>query len=169
MHTDRKKPTPTPTASSRMVESMCGTVLASTCKSGSATVTAKPSTKLMPKMTGRLRLRVSAVPILLPMGVMEISAPRENRPMPTTIRRLPAKKLSSRSVCSGTMVRHSAATITMIGSTERRDSLSFSAMAVRLLPRKDLFKSGAYLSAQGAFSSLNCTKNPKNCQQTNCK
>ena len=76
---------------------MCGTVSASTCRSGSATVMAKPSAKLTPRMSGRFFVRVSAVPILVPMGVMDCSAPSENRPMPTTSITPPMRKLRSRS------------------------------------------------------------------------
>ena len=131
MHTAINRPTPTPTVSRSTVLLMCGTVSASTCRSGSATVMAKPSAKLTPRMSGRFFVRVSAVPILVPMGVMDCSAPSENRPMPTTSITPPMRKLRSRSGFIGAAVRHSRTTIRTIGSTQCADSATFSRTAER--------------------------------------
>ena len=49
--TTRKKPTPTLTVSISTQVLMCGTLLASTCKSGSAMVIATPSMKLSTMMS----------------------------------------------------------------------------------------------------------------------
>ena len=126
IHTERKKPTPMPTVTRSTVLLMWGTVSASTCRSGSAMVTAKPSIKLTMRISGRLRVLVSAVPMRLPMGVMEASAPREKSPMPTITKSVPIKKQSSRSVPTGAMVRHNSSTMTTIGSTDMADSRIFS-------------------------------------------
>ena len=115
---------------SRTLFFMCGTVAASTWRSGSATVIAKPSRKLTPRMSGRFFVLVSAVPIFEPMGIIATSAPSENRPMPTTIITAPMRKHSSRSACIGITNRHSTSTIATIGSTEIAASRVFSAVAV---------------------------------------
>ena len=132
MHTTMKSPTPMPTASSSTVLSMLGTVSASTCRSGSATVTATPSAKATSSITGSLPIFVSAVPILLPMMVMERSAPKENSPSPTTIISAPMRNVSSRLGCMGTRNRHSTVTMAMMGSTDTSDSLIFSVRRVRV-------------------------------------
>ena len=126
MHTARKKPTPSPTVTSSTVLLMWGTVSASTCRSGSAMVMAKPSARLTSRISGRLRLLVSEVPMRLPMGVMEVSAPSVKMPMPTMIRMEPRKKLSRRSGDTGDTDRHKSPTISRIGSTDSADSLIFS-------------------------------------------
>lgn len=94
----RKKPTPIPTVTRRAPLLMWGTVSAKTCRSGSATVTAKPSAKLNMRIIESFLLFVRAVPILLPIGIMEASAPREKNPMPKTTMTVPMRKLSIRSV-----------------------------------------------------------------------
>ena len=63
MHSIRKKPTPTETVRMSTVESMSGTLPASTCRSGSATVMATPRMKLTNRMSGRLRDFVSLEPM----------------------------------------------------------------------------------------------------------
>ena len=132
MHTDRKKPTPIPTVTKSTTFGMWGTVSAKTCRSGSATVTAKPRTKLTSRISGRFRVLVSAVPILLPMGVMEISAPRENSPMPRIRNSVPKRKLSTRSVGSGDTVSDSRRTMITMGNTLFADSRIFSAISTAL-------------------------------------
>ena len=111
---------------------MCGTVSASTCRSGSAMVTAKPSIKLTTRISGRLRVLVRAVPIRLPMGVIEASAPSENSPIPAMTKSAPIKKHSNRSALTGATVRQSSSTITTIGRTETVDSRKFSDILIRL-------------------------------------
>ena len=130
-----KKPTPMPTAARSTVLSMLGTVSASTCRSGSATVTATPRAKATSRITGSLPIFVRAVPILLPIMVMDRSAPRENRPSPTTIISAPTKKVSSSVGCIGTKNRHSTATMAMIGNTEIMDSRIFSVSRVRVFSK----------------------------------
>ena len=105
---------------------MCGTLEASTVRSGSATVMAMPSTKLRMSMSERRRDFVMRAPVRLPICVMLASAPRVKRPMPTMSSMVPSRKASMRSVVTGTKPRHSTATMSAIGSTEETDSLSFS-------------------------------------------
>jgi len=63
MHSIRKKPTPTETVKINTVVSISGTLPASTCKSGSATVMATPRAKLTVRMSGSLRDFVSLEPM----------------------------------------------------------------------------------------------------------
>ncbi len=63
MQSIRKIPTPTETVRIRMVLSISGTLAASTCRSGSATVMATPSRKLTTKISHSLRDLVSLAPI----------------------------------------------------------------------------------------------------------
>ena len=73
--------------------------------------------KLTVIISGRERDFVIAVPILLPMGVIEVSAPREKNPMPIMTKNAPTKKLKNRSVSIGETLKHSSTTITNIGRT----------------------------------------------------
>ena len=98
MQTARKNPTPIPTVISSTPLLIWGTVSARTCKSGSATVTATPRAKLTTRISGRFFVFVMAVPILFPIGVMEISAPRENIPIPKITSSAPRRKHNIRSV-----------------------------------------------------------------------
>ena len=66
---------------------------------------------------------------------MDRSAPRENRPSPTTIISAPTKKVSSSVGCIGTKNRHSTATMAMIGNTEIMDSRIFSVSRVRVFSK----------------------------------
>ncbi len=107
---------------------MCGTVSAKTCRSGSAMVTANPRTKLPSRISGTFFVAVRAVPILLPIGVMEISEPSENNPIPRITNSVPIRKLSIKSVGKGETVNDSSSTTATIGSTLLDDSMIFSWM-----------------------------------------
>ena len=63
MQSIRKIPTPTETVRIRAVLSISGTLAASTCRSGSATVMATPSKKLTTKISHSLRDLVSLAPM----------------------------------------------------------------------------------------------------------
>ena len=132
MQSAMKSPTPAPTTARSTVFSMCGTVSASTCRSGSATVMAKPRRNDTPRISGRFFVLVSAVPIRLPMSVIDCSAPREKSPMPAVRSSAPMRNVSSRSVRIGTMQRHSITTMQRIGSTDAADSRIFSPSTVRV-------------------------------------
>ena len=130
MHTVRKKPTPIPTVISSTALFICGTVAASTCKSGSATVTEKPKIKATGKISPKRRVLVSAVPTFVPIGTIEISAPSEKSPIPKITNNVPVRKLSITSVPTGKTPKQSKTTIRTMGSTEAAASLIFSVIAV---------------------------------------
>ena len=100
--------------------------MASTCRSGSEMVMRNPSRKPTPRITGRLRLRVSTAPTRSPMGVMLISAPSVKNMMPTTMSTAPSRKHSRMLGDTGAMVKHSTSTMATMGSTACRASNSFS-------------------------------------------
>ena len=78
----KKTPTPTATAPTSVALGTPGTCWASTWRSGSDTVTMTPIRKPTAATTQSFLERVMAAPTRSPMGVMAVSAPRENRPMP---------------------------------------------------------------------------------------
>ena len=122
----RNSPTPTETVTIRTVVSISGTFLASTCKSGSAMVMITPSTKLRIRITPSFFERVICAPMWVPICVMDRSDPTVNSPMPRMIMTDPIKNDSIRPLLTGIRNRHSAATISVIGSTEAMDSRIFS-------------------------------------------
>ena len=65
-------------------------------------------------------------PTFSPMGVMEISAPREKNIMPTMTSTAPNKKLSKMPGDIGAMVKLRHRTMTMMGTTAERASDIFS-------------------------------------------
>ena len=132
--TTRKAPTPTATAPISTGPGTLGTCSASTWRSGSEMVTTTPIKKLTATTTQSFRDRVIWTPTRSPMGVMAISAPRVKRPMPAISRTAPIKKASSVSVGTGEMVKHSASTMAVMGSTEARASRTFSPRIVRVFP-----------------------------------
>lgn len=93
---------------------------------------AKPRRKLTARISGRFFVRVSAVPIWFPIGVIDCSAPSEKRPIPIISIRAPTRKVRRRSGCIGEMYRHRIKTIITIGKTENNDSTTFSVTAVRV-------------------------------------
>ena len=101
---------------------MAGTWLARTCRSGSATVMITPIRKLMATMTHTFLERVISLPTASPRGIMDISEPRENSPMPTISRRLPTRKAIMALLDTGVTVKHSSRTMAVMGSTEVSDS-----------------------------------------------
>ena len=126
MQSIRTRPTPTETVRIRTVLSICGTLAARTCKSGSATVMAAPSRKLTSRMTPRRRLLVSFAPIRLPMRDMDISAPSVNRPIPAMSSSEPIRNASISPASTGTSSRQTTSTIAVTGRTEAAASRSFS-------------------------------------------
>ena len=132
----RKTPTPTATAPTSTALGTPGTCSASTCRSGSDTVTMTPIRKPTITTTHSFRERVMAAPTRSPMGVMAVSAPRENRAMPRITITAPIRKASSVSVGMGAAVKLRTSTITMMGTTEASASRSFSHRTVLLRPRR---------------------------------
>ena len=77
-----------------------------------------------------------AAPTRSPMGVMAVSAPRENRPMPRITITAPIRKASSVSVGMGATVKLRISTITVMGTTEAKASRSFSQRMVLFSPNR---------------------------------
>ena len=74
------------------------------------------------------------------MRLMDISAPRVKKPMPSTSRPAPTRKDSISPLSMGISAKHSSATITVIGSTEAMASLSFSLMIFLLYNSRLLYR-----------------------------
>ena len=127
MLTMRKKPTPTDTVTISTVVSISGVFVASTCRSGSATVIATPSTKLISRISPSFRDLVILAPIWFPICVIDSSEPRVNRAIPTIIIREPIRNESISPLSMGTKNMQRTATINVIGSTDKTDSFIFSA------------------------------------------
>ena len=132
IHSIRKNPTPTPTVTISTILSICGTDCASTDRSGSDTVTATPRIKLTKRISQSFFDFVRVAPIRLPMTVIEVSAPRVKRPIPTIIITVPIRNARSRLDSIGVTSKHKIATIITIGSTDTSDSLNFSFSAFML-------------------------------------
>ena len=84
------------------------------------------------------------------MGVMACSAPRVNRPMPTTSSTAPPRKASSTLLGTGATVRHRASMMAVTGSTERMDSkvralrmVWWAVAALGRLEKRRFFTAGA--------------------------
>lgn len=132
----RKTPTPTATAPTSVALGTPGTCWASTWRSGSDTVTMTPIRKPTAATTQSFLERVMAAPTRSPMGVMAVSAPRENRPMPRITITAPIRKASSVSVGMGATVKLRISTITVMGTTEAKASRSFSQRMVLFRPNR---------------------------------
>ena len=126
MASAKNRPTPAATVKINTLSGMAGTCFASTCKSGSATVTTAPSKKLSTATICQRRMLPTCVPMASPSGIMEISAPSEKKPMPTTSSTAPAKNSSSVPSGIGATVMLSTSTIPVIGNTEDNASRIFS-------------------------------------------
>ena len=100
---------------------------ARTERSGSATVMRRPITKQTLSSTPSFLDLVRPSPMCCPIGVIAMSAPRLKRLMPAISRRAaPAKTRSSCREMSTQGVMASRNTSRLTGTTENRDSLSFS-------------------------------------------
>ena len=87
---------------------------------------AAPSKKLTSRITPSLRLFVIFAPIRLPIRVIDISAPRLNRPMPAISMADPIKNASISPGSTGTISKHSASTMAVTGKTDAAASRIFS-------------------------------------------
>ena len=70
------------------------------------------------------------------MGVIAVSAPRVNSPMPTISSAAPIKKAISVAVGRGATVKLKITTMAVMGTTEANASRIFSPRMVRLRPRR---------------------------------
>ena len=89
-------------------------------------VMAAPRMKLRIRMSQSFRDFVIFAPMWLPIRLMDMWAPRVNRPMPKMSMAEPIRKDSISPVSMGTSTKHIAATIPVMGSTEAAASRSFS-------------------------------------------
>ena len=147
----RNSPTPAATVKISTRSGTAGVCLASTARSGSATVTSTPMRKQPARMSHSLRVRVRWVPTSSPMGIMAMSAPRVKKPMPRMSRAAPARNRHRVERSTGTTKAHSASTMRLTGSTAARDSWIFSLSC--------LFKGIASFDAGGrAAPAKGCVK-----------
>ena len=124
--TTRKKPTPTATTKIRVMLGTEGNCSASTCRSGSAMVTTKPSTKQTTSGITTRRALLICTPMPSPMGIMDMSTPRVNSPIPTTNSTAPKRNSTMVPGVKGATVILMISTMAVMGSTEAKDSLIFS-------------------------------------------
>ena len=124
--TTRKSPTPTDTVIIKTDVSILGAFVASTCRSGSATVIAIPSIKLSRTISQSFLDFVIFAPMCVPICVIESSEPIVKRHIPTIIIAVPITNDKRSPFCTGTKNRHSMATIAAIGSTDATASCIFS-------------------------------------------
>ena len=122
--TMRNTPTPTATVMMSVMSGTAGTWRASTCRSGSATVTAMPMARHTPMMRNVLFDWESFCPMAWPMGIMATSAPRVKRPVPAMRSAAPRMKRSNVPMGMGAIVNDRISTIAVIGRTAASDSRS---------------------------------------------
>ncbi len=122
----RNIPTPTATVwiSTRLGTE--GTCWASTCRSGSEMVIIAPMTKPMSRIISTLRVLEIWTPMPSPMGVMAISAPSWNKPIPRISMTAPVTNITKLPSSIGTRKILISSTIPVIGRTAERDSMVFS-------------------------------------------
>ena len=123
------RPTPSPTVTMRRSPFiMALTCAASTDRSGSAMVMSSPITKQTPSRSPSFLDAVSPSPMYWPIGVIARSAPRLKKLIPIISSRAAATKTPSSWRDRFTHgVRDSMSTRKLTGSTERSESLIFSA------------------------------------------
>ena len=122
----RKKPTPTATARIKVMLGTEGNCSASTCRSGSATVTTTPSTKHISRGTPTRLALLICTPMPSPIGIMDMSTPRVNSPIPKTSSSAPNRNSTMVPGVSGATVMLMISTMAVMGSTDDRDSCIFS-------------------------------------------
>ena len=128
-NTDKTKNKPTPTPMDRISVHFPITPLscpANTDKSGSAMVINRPMAKQTPSNSLTLPERVSAEPACSPMGVMAISAPKLNRPIPKISKTEQIENtVSSVALSSIQPISRSRRTMADTGKTDRSASFIF--------------------------------------------
>ena len=123
----RNTPTPTATVTIIVRSGTAGTCLASTCRSGSATVMATPISRQTAISPPTFLDLASWPPMASPMGIMAISAPREKKPIPTISITAPMRNIIMVPTGSGASVKLNSNTMAVIGNTEDKASRIFSA------------------------------------------
>ena len=121
------KATPTPTITIKVVEFITSlTCVANTVKSGSAIVTKSPTTNDTNNSSPSFLFLVSPFPTLLPIGVIDISAPILNSAIPNIIITDATKNIMvSANVNCIRGVKLSTITSKIIGATDNADSFNF--------------------------------------------
>ena len=118
----------TPTATVRISTGfgMAGTWVASTVRSGSATVIMIPIIRQIKITSQSFFDFVKCAPIPSPIGIIDISAPREKKPIPIMSRKAPVKNSMMVPIGIGAIVILSNNTIAVIGRTDDSASFVFS-------------------------------------------
>ena len=137
--TTRNNPTPIATVNIKTILGTDGTCCARTVRSGSATVIAVPTNKLIKIISHILRDFVIADPTYSPIGIIAVSAPRVNSPIPRISITAPIMNESITPLLIGKNIKHRINTITVTGKTEESDSFSFSSSIVLLCLISSLF------------------------------
>ena len=122
----RKMPTPSATARINTRFGIEGTCCASTCKSGSEIVITNPIIKVINTTLKMFFDLVIIVPTRSPIGVMEISTPTLKNNIPTIKRMAPIRNVIKILGGIGAIEKQRSKTITSIGTTAFRVSISFS-------------------------------------------
>ena len=89
-------------------------------------VTTSPRMKHTTRGITTRRALLIFTPMASPMGIMDMSTPRVNRPIPTTSSTAPKRKSTMVPGVRGATVMLITITMAVMGSTEARDSLIFS-------------------------------------------
>ena len=124
----KKIPTPTPTVTISNVPSISPAVwVASTVRSGSATVINTPIKKHTNIKTPTLLERESPAPTCSPIGVIAMSAPKLNRPIPTINTNAEIKNtVVSVRLKFTNGVKFNSNTIAVTGNTDTNDSFNLN-------------------------------------------
>ncbi|OPZ76258.1 MAG: hypothetical protein BWY78_01426 [Alphaproteobacteria bacterium ADurb.Bin438] len=123
---NKNKPTPKATDKIIIMFGTFGTCSANTCKSGSDIVTTVPIKKLINKIDQSFLDFVKAAPINSPIGIIAISAPIINIPIPKISNNEPTIKTISMSILIGTSKKDNKKTIILTGIIDVKDSIIFS-------------------------------------------
>ena len=118
----RNMPTPPATEKISTGFGTPGICPASTCRSGSATVTIAPIIKHEAAISQILLLLASCTPTCSPIGIIAISAPSVKKPIPSISRSAPVKNSRRSAGGIGVIVTQSRKTIAVIGKTAESDS-----------------------------------------------
>jgi len=122
----KNKPTPAATVKIIVRSGTAVNCLASTCKSGSATVTAKPIKKHRKTIIIIFFEAEIDRPTSVPIGIIDKSVPREKKPIPTiSITEPKRKSISIPAGIGARFVKLRISTIKVIGKTDEIDSLIF--------------------------------------------
>ena len=108
----------------------CDSCVAKTARSGSDMVIKMPTKKNAGKIIHSLLLLITVLPTYSPIGVIAVSAPSVNKPIPITVKNAPSKKDNILPFSTGINVEHNKITINAIGKTEEKASLILEFIAV---------------------------------------